>query len=217
MDVFTVVSGVVVLVLAYALWMWWRDGRTWELFRGRVRLRMQSALGVVSREEMRVVQKNFEEKELQWEARVTRLEATAKFSSQLQYVSKDLERRLTELELSERPTLLSDKRLEQPRSLDRFGVRMTLSDAFWANLGTQSVEKIEDHLIDRMIQGPFCPICLKRCVGRDRAKHSAEIPAQCRHCGTSWEDQGTSLPISSIELKRKVYEQLDLEYRAGGT
>lgn len=217
MELLTVISGVAVLVLAYALWVWWRDGRTWQPFCGRIRLRMHSALGVVSREEMEVVQKNFEAKEQQWETRITRLEATTKFSNHLQYVSSGLERRLTKLELSERPTSLWGKQVEPPRSLVRLGVRVTLSDAFWENLGTQRVEQIEDQLIDHLIQGPFCPFCLKRCVRRDRARHSAEIPVQCRHCGTSWDGQGTSYPISTIELKRKVYEQLDQEYRAGGT
>lgn len=214
MELLTFLSWVAVFVLAYSLWVWWRDGRTWQPFWGRVRLRMHSALGVVSREEMEVVQKNFEAKERQWEARVTSLESTTKFSNQLQYVSNDIERRLTKLELSEGRTFLGDKQNQQPRSLVRFGVRVTLSDAVWAYLGTQSIDKMEDHLIDHVIQGPFCPVCLKRCIGRDRAKPSTAMPAQCRHCGTSWAGQGT---ISLIELKRQVYEQLDQEYRAGGT
>ena len=214
----TIVSGVVVLVLAYALWIWWNDGKTWQPFCGRVRHRIRSALGVVSRDEMSVMQQHFQHIEQEWESRVTKLEATVKFSTQLQYVSKEIDRRLTQLEMSEGSKKYSETAcFQRPRSIVRFGLRLTLSDALWAHLGISRVEDIEDSLIDSVLQGPFCPVCLKRWVGRDRSKNSMEVPAQCRHCGVSWDRQGTvDLPISLVELKRKVYDKLDEEYRAGG-
>ncbi|UCH90477.1 MAG: hypothetical protein JSU60_05000, partial [Nitrospirota bacterium] len=107
---------------------------------------------------------------------------------------------------------------QRPRSIVRFGLRLTLSDTLWAHLGNSRVEDIEDFLIDSLLQGPFCPVCLKRWVGRDRSKNAMEVPGQCRHCGFSWDRQGTvGLPISLVQLKRRVYEKLDEEYRAGGT
>ncbi len=214
MELGTLVASCSVFVLAYALWVWWCDGRTWKPFCRRVCQRIRSALGVVSHEEMSVVQNHFLQREQQWEARVTRLENTTRTSNHQQYVSHDIERRLTQLELAEAQVKAPETwPVQQPKSLVRFGVLVTISDALWSQLGTQSANEIEDHFIESMIQGPFCPVCLKRLVGRDRSK-PAEIPSQCRHCGAGWNDQGTlGFPCSSIELKRQVYDQLDQEYR----
>ena len=164
------------------------------------------------------MEEHFRLREQQWETRVSQLEATAKFSNQLQYASKEIERRLSQLELLKDPNDSSKSMpVQRPRTLIRFGVLLTLSDAIWAHLGTQSADTMDDHFIDHMIQGPFCPVCLKRCIGRDRARHSADMPSQCRHCGTVWDGQETRHSLSSIELKRHVYEQLDQEYRTGGS
>ena len=216
MDLGTLLAGGSVFVLAYALWVWWCDGRTWKPFCLRVSQRIRSSLGVVSREEMSVVQKNFLEREQQWEARVTKLENTIRTSHQQQYVSQDIERRLTQLELSGAPAKARESwPVQQPKSLVRFGVLVTISDALWSHLGTERVDEIEDHFIESLIQGPFCPVCLKRLVARDRSK-PAEVPTQCRHCGAAWNDQGAlGFPCSSIELKRQVYDRLDQEYRVG--
>jgi hypothetical protein len=168
---------------------------------------------------MRVMQEQLQHLKQQAETRLTSLEATAKFSTQLQYVSKEIDRRLTQLEMSEDTKKDSGTAcFQRPRSIVRFGLRLTLSDALWAHLGISRVEDIEDSLIDSMLQGPFCPVCLKRWMGRDRSKNAMEVPAQCRHCGVSWDRQGmVDLPISLVQLKRGVYDKLDEEYRAAGT
>jgi hypothetical protein len=218
MELMTVVSMIVVLVLVYALWVWWKDGNTWELWCGRVGHRVRTALGVVSRDEMRVMHEHLQDREQRWEARLAKVEMAAKFSHQLQYVTKEIDGRLTKLEQSEDPSQSTENSgpIGRPRSLVRLGVRVTLSDELWANLGTKHVDKIEDHLIETMVQGPFCPVCLKRAAGRDRHKKLAEVPAQCRYCGVSWDSPETvKYPISVIDLKRQVYEHLDQEYRAG--
>jgi len=217
MEMMIVVSGVVAFVLTYALWVWWKDGNTREPLCSRVRHRIRSVLGVVSRDELRVMQEHLQDKEQQWENRLTKVETAAKFSHQLQYVSKEIDRRLIQLERSEGPQISIETRNSQrPRSLVRLGVRVTLSDGLWAHLGTERVNDIEPHLIDAMIQGPFCPVCLKRVVGRDRHKNFSQVPAQCRYCGISWDGPGTiEYPLSVIDLKRQVYQQLDQEFRAG--
>jgi hypothetical protein len=219
MELMIIVSGIVVLALAYALWVWWKDGRSLEPSCERIRHRLRSALGVISRDEMRVMQEHLQHLKQQSETRLTSLEGSVKFSTQLQYVSKEIDRRLTQLEMSEGAKKNSETAcFQRPRSIVHFGLRWTISDALWAYLGISSVEDIEDSLIDSVLQGPFCPVCLKRWVGRDRSKNSREVPAQCRHCGVSWDRQGTvDLPISLVELKRKVYDKLDEEYRADGT
>ncbi len=219
MELMLIMSVVVVLALAYALWVWWRDGRSLEFSCDRIGHRLRSALGLLSRDDMKVMQENLQHLMQQSEARLTSLEATVKFSTQLQYISKEIDRRLTQLEMSEDSKNYSESAcFQRPRSIVRFGLRITLSDALWGHLGISRVEDIEDSLIDSVIQGPFCPVCLKRWVGRDRSKNSMEVPAQCRHCGVSWDRQETvELPILLIELKRRIYDKLDEEYRAGGT
>jgi hypothetical protein len=166
---------------------------------------------------MRELEKYVQDRQREWETRVTKLEATAKYSNQLQYMSKEIERRVTQLELPEGPSMSSEAvGVQHPRSLVRLGVRLTLSDALWAHLGAESVEEMGDHLIDSLVQGPFCPVCLKWLIGRRQDRKSATVPEPCRHCGISWDCQGVvGHPISSIDLKRRVYEQLDREYRAG--
>ena len=220
MELMTVVSMIVVLVLVYALWVWWKDGNTWEPWCGRIRHRIRTALGAVSRDEMRVMQEHLKNRDHQWEARLAKVETAAKFSHQLQYVTKEIDGRLTKLEQSEGPSQSPEKSgpIVMPRSLVRLGVRVTLSDGLWAHLGTEHVDEIEDHLIEAMVQGPFCPVCLKRVAGRDRHKKLAEVSAQCWHCGVSWDSpESVEYPISAIDLKRQVYEHLDQEYRAGKT
>lgn len=219
MEMMAVVSVVVALVLAYALWVRWRAGQTRVPLSGRLRHRICTALRAVSRDEMRVLTEHIQDREQQLENRLTKVETAAKFSHQLQYVSKEIDRRLTQLERAEGPRISRETRKRQrPRSLVRFGVRVTISDGLWAHLGTDLVENIEDHLVNAMVQGPFCPVCLKRVVGRDRHKKFPEIPAQCRYCGVSWDGSGTiEYPLSIIDLKRQVYQQLDQEFRAGKT
>ena len=219
MELIAIVSGVVVLLLAYTLWVWWKDGRSLEPSCDRIRHRLRSALGVISRDEMTVMQEHLQYLKKQSETRLSSLEGAGKFSTQLQYVSKEIDRRLTQLEMSEDAKKYSGTTCSQrPRSIVRFGLRLTLSDALWAHLGISRVEDIEDSLIDSLLQGPFCPVCLKRWVARDRSKNSMEVPAQCRHCGVSWDRQGSvDLSIALVELKRRVYAKLDEEYRAGGT
>ena len=100
----TIVSGVIVLVLLCSLWIWWKDGQSFRPFRDRFRNGIRSALGVVSRDEMKVMQERLKHMEQQLGNRLTRMEGNTKFSNQLQYVSKEIERRLTQLEKSEHST-----------------------------------------------------------------------------------------------------------------
>ena len=99
MDVLMFFFGVM-LVLAIALWIWWNDGKTWQPLYQRVCRRIQSGLGVVSRDEMGVLQQQLQQKEHEWKSRLTKLEATSKLSSQLPFVTKEIERRLIQLERS---------------------------------------------------------------------------------------------------------------------
>ena len=124
MELMTIVSGVVVLALAYTMWVWWRDGRSLEPSCDRIRHRLRSALGVISRDDMRVMQEHLQHLKQRSETRLTSLEATVKFSTQLQYVSKEIDRRLTQLEMSEGFKKYSETAcFQRPRSIVRFGLR----------------------------------------------------------------------------------------------
>ncbi len=211
-------TGVILLLLAYIFWIWWKDGKTWKPFYDRVCRRIRSGIGVVSREEMRALHEHFLQKEQEWERRVTKLEANVRLTNKLKYASKEMEPGLPQIEQFEFPARFTGHvgQVLQPRSIVRLGVRLTLSDLLWDHLGSERVDEIDDHVIDSMVQGPFCPVCLKRIVGRDRHNKRVEVPAQCRSCGISWDSQGTvTFPLSLIDLKRQVYVLLDQEYRAG--
>ena len=218
MELMAIVSGFVVLALAYGLWIWRKDGRSFQPFRDRIRYRIRLALGVVSRDEIQVMQERVQHKEQQLENRLTRVEGATKFSNQLQNFSKEIDRRLIQLERPENlMESLASPLIHHPRSIVRLGLRLTLSDMIWTHLGFKGVEEMDDQLIDSLVQGPFCLVCLKWLVGRDRAKHSAEVPAHCRHCGVAWDCHGIiTLPMSLVELKRQGYDALDQEYRACG-
>ncbi len=208
-----------IILLAFALWFWWNDGKSWQPFFSRVCHRIRSMFNLVSQDEMKVLEQHIQQKEHEWESRATKLEATSKFSLQLQFVAREIERRLTQLEhpTDSNQNSGSSGLILKTRSIIRLGVRVTLSDVIWTHLGTQRGEDIEDHLIDAMIQGPFCPVCLKRVVGRDRHKKLVEVQAKCRFCGSPWDCYGTvDYPLLVIDLKRQIYQNLDQEYRTGG-
>lgn len=215
----TVVFLAAAFLLASALLIWRKYGRSLRPFRERVCERIGLALGGVRREEMTKIYKQLQSLEQQWEARLARVEATATFPSRLEHVFKEIERRLTNLEISDVPqTSSAIGRVLRPGSIVRSGLRVTLSDALWGNLGIRRVEDVEDYLIDSLLQGPFCPVCLKKVVGQGRDKPSTMFPAHCRHCGVSWDHQGTvDLSFSLVAWKRKVFEALDQEYRVSGT
>ena len=124
-----IVSGFVVLALAYGLWIWRKDGRSFQPFRDRIRYRIRSALGVVSRDEIQVMQERVQHKEQQLENRLTRVEGATKFSNQLQNFSKEIDRRLIQLERPENlMESLASPLIHHPRSIVRLGLRLTLSD-----------------------------------------------------------------------------------------
>ena len=153
-----------------------KDGHSLKPLYGRVGLRIRTVLGVVSRDEMRGMQEYVKDKMQQMDNRLRKVEITAKFSHQLHDISKEMEQRVARLEGSEGPQVSRDPwSRPRPRSLIRLGVLVTLSDKIWNHLGMDTVDNMDDHLIDTMVQGPFCPVCLKRVAGRDRHKKNAEV------------------------------------------
>ena len=205
----------VVILLACGLWVWWKKGGSFQSSCERLRHRIRSGLQVVSHDEMVKTQERFRRLERQVEARLTTLEAATKISNQFQYFSKEIDRRIMQLETSGASGVSSETTaVHRPRSIIRRGLRFTLSDAIWANVGVKAVGDMGDSLIQSMILGPFCLVCLKWFVDRHRTQGSTEVEAKCRHCGVPWNGHDTEgVPVPLIDLKREIYDHLDREYR----
>lgn len=106
-----------------------------------------------------------------------------------------------------------DRSVPRPRSIMWKGLRFTLSDSIWFQMGVVSNEDVEDDQVQSMVQGPFCRGCLKRWVGRVPAQISY-VPAQCHNCGLSWSIHELDDPEMPLrDLKRMVYDMLDQKVR----
>ncbi len=217
MELIDIVLGTVVLIVMYVLWIGWGKKRSWTASCEGVRHRLRSAFGVASKEDLRALHGRLQQIEQQWESRFVKLETRVNVSNQWQYVSQELQHRLGKLEQTDQGQKPGEFVVSRPRSVVRFGLRMTLSDGIWVHLETRSDNKLDDRLVDALIQGPFCLVCLKRLVSGNRGRESTTVPMQCRNCGVSWNDQGAvARPVSFIQLKRQVYEALDQEFRVSG-
>lgn len=205
----------VVILLAYGLWVWWKKGGSFQSSCERFRHRIRSGLQVASHAEMAKTQEDLQRMERHVEARLTTLEAASKISNQFHHFSKEVDRRLLQLETFTAPNVSAESTaVSRPRSIIRHGLRFTLCDAIWAHVGVKAVEDIGDRLIQRMIQGPFCLVCLKWLVDRHQTQGTTEVAEKCRHCGVPWNGQDIEVfPVPLIDLKRRVYENIDREYR----
>jgi hypothetical protein len=100
------------------------------------------------------------------------------------------------------------------RSITRFGLRFTLSDSLWGHAGKTSSDLLTDQEVSAMIQGPFCPKCLKRWVKRVTGGRISDLSERCRFCGVPWAKPDFEHGhIHVINLKRWVYDHVDHEIR----
>jgi len=218
MDVTSIVLLSLAIFLAGGLWVWWKDGRSLQPFLERLRRRLRQGLGAANMEDVRHMREHLQEREHEMEARLTTLETATKFSAQHLLLSKDIDRRLVQLESSDLPHEPSEKRsAPRPRSIVRYGLRFTLNDGIWEHLGSTTVADVDQTFVGVMVQGPFCVACLKRLMSRDQVHLSHEVPAQCRHCGRTWSCENTlDSPLSLIDLKQRIFEDLNQEYHTLG-
>jgi hypothetical protein len=101
------------------------------------------------------------------------------------------------------------------RSITRFGLRFTLSDSLWVQAGKTSSDLLTDHEVSAMVQGPFCPKCLKRWVKRETGGRISDLSDHCRFCGVAWaKPHFEHGHIHVMNLKRWVYDHVDQEIRA---
>ena len=94
-------------------------------------------------------------------------------------------------------------------------LRFTLNELLWTYAGRTSNELLGDEQLSSMIQGPFCPRCLKRVVGRDEENQTTPLPNKCRFCGQWWAnpDIDNKEHLQIKDMKRWVYNQIDQEMR----
>lgn len=181
-----------------------------EQLRGRIR----SGLGVVGVNQLEAIQENLCRLEQKVVSCLSSKHSSEKFSPQPPKYLQEIDHSHIQIEQSWKFTPGRDLSLPRARSITWNGLRFTLSDSIWSYLGSMPMQDIEDAQVQLMVQGPFCRACLKRLVGR----HSvpvAEVPKHCRHCGLSWSNQESDcLPISLVELKRRVFDDLDRESKA---
>ena len=216
MDFSYLTIGVVVVLLGACLWLWRnREGsiqQGWRRLLARVRL----GLGASSRQEVERINAQLTALAHQMEGRVKALENESLLSHQLQEFSRVIDRRLLQLEQagsSSHPSREED--ISRPRSILHYGLRFTLSEALWSYVGVKRLSDLGEAQFVTLIQGPFCRMCLKRMVGRDRGQSGTIIPDHCRFCGVPWNShEAQQSPPTDGGLKREVYESLDEKWRA---
>jgi hypothetical protein len=214
MELTSILLWGVLAFLGYRVWIWWKTNGSFQQILDHLRYRIRFGLRAGSVKELEAVQDNLLRLDHQVHALLSHVKTAEKSLHQLQICSQEIEPPFVPFEQSGDASSSMDISFSPPRSIVRNGLRFTLSDSIWSHMGVATREDLDDGQVQAMVQGPFCRICLKRLVGRDRVR-VAVVPAQCRHCGFSWSNQGSNnLSISLLELKRQVYDSLDRELRS---
>ena len=150
--------------------------------------------------------------------RLTHAESELTHQGRLENLSIDLRRRLNRLEAPGHQGN-SEHQTSQgivPRTVLRFGVRVTLTDLIWKDLGIVQSWDLTDSQIDKVVRGPFCRNCLHSLVGSYFGQGERHVRPQCLHCSLTWREPSGSSMMTLPQFKREVYEWLDTEYRNTG-
>lgn len=213
MELTSILLLVLMMLLGYRMWLWWKKYGSFRQIFDQLRYRIRSGLRVVDVEDLEAVQENLFRLEQQVYARLVHLKTAEKVLPQVQKCPEEFDPPFVQPVQTGDFLALMDVPSPRPRSIMWNGLRFTLSDSIWANLGVIPRDDLENGQVQAMVQGPFCQFCLKRLVGRNPVL-AVEVPVQCRYCGLSWSNQGSeSQPILLIDLKRQVYDNLDREFR----
>ena len=213
MEVILILFWMVVVLLSYQLWVLLKRHGSFlrilkELF-GRIR----SGLGAVDVRELKTIQAEWFRLEQQGNLRKVLGVKAGEYFQQFQECFHKGELSVDGLEPFEDSVSDMDESDPRPRSIMWKGLRFTLSDSFWFQMGVVPNEDVEDDQVQSMVQGPFCRGCLKRLVGRVPAQISY-VPAQCHNCGLSWSIHELDYPEMPLrDLKRMVYNMLDQKVR----
>jgi hypothetical protein len=215
---FWVVGLTVGVVLLF--WLWARTNRNADpVERGaKMKGKIRGWLGAVGQEDFVKGEERVERLHRELSTRLTNVERGLTHQDRLEDLAVDLRRRLHRLEhvsSQEFSEPHADHRVI-PRSVLRLGIRMTLTDLIWKELGIVQPGDLSDHQLDKVFQGPFCRNCLRSLVVSEPVDGERLVRHQCRHCLLSWRVDQTSTTIPLGRLKRELYELLDAEYRKTG-
>ena len=214
MDLLTVMVWVVVIGLGYLGGRWYKTGRSIEDLGRSIQRSLREALGAADTEEVQSIRMQLSQVQNQVDARFTAWEIQQGSTPTQPRVSGEnlMPKTLEQVEnicLATSPQPLSPS----VHSTVWQGLRFTLGEALWAHAGTTNSAHLTDEQLAVMIQGPFCPACLKRWIGRE-VPPTSPIPDHCRFCGIPWvQCQSYDRPVQAREVKRLVYEYLDREMR----
>lgn len=206
------------VVLLLWVWAWWKRNAAPEGRLMRVKESIRGWLGAVGTEDFLNEGERLEKQFKELASRLSHVEGGLTHQNRLEDLSIDLRRRLHLLEQSSSQEVL-DPQVSQggiPRSLLRIGVRITLTDLLWKELGIVHPQDLTDHQLDKVFQGPFCRNCLRSLVAMDFDEGEKSVRYQCRHCSLTWRVDQISPTIPLRRFKRELYELLDAEYRKTG-
>ena len=211
-----------IVVLSVGLVFLWWLGAKYLSPQGAMRLTIQKKLrgllNAVGREEFAKEEIRLEGMYQTLADRLTHAESELTHQGRLENLSIDLRRRLNRLEapgLQERSEPQAGEYIV-PRTVLRFGVRVTLTDFIWKGLGIVQAWDLTDSHIDKMVRGPFCRNCLHSLVDANWGHLERRVRLQCRHCALSWRTATESTMVTLPQFKRELYELLDTEYRNTG-
>ena len=208
--------------LILLFWLWVRAKRNPDsgTLGTKIQWKLRSWLGAVSQEDFVKGEDRLESLHRELTTRLTNVERGLTHQDRLEDLAVDLRRRLHRLEqhplsLQEPPDSLADHRII-PRSVLRLGIRMTLTDLIWKELGIVLPSDLPNQRLERVFQGPFCRNCLRSLVVPELVDGERSVRYQCRHCLLSWRMDPAAPTMPLRQLKKELYELLDAEYRKTG-
>ncbi len=176
----------------------------------QVRLWLQTA----DQEELNILRQQLEVQRAELESRLDRLDVTLFQQGRLESWASEVNGRLSQLEVSK---VSHQEKEGSPqvftKSILCLGMRVTLMDQLWHELGIVNPQDVQDPQIHKWIQGPFCRNCLRSLVVHGDKEHEKTVRTQCRYCSLSWREAST-VSLSLLRVKREVYEYLDVAYRS---
>ncbi|MCA9471845.1 MAG: hypothetical protein MRJ96_05210 [Nitrospirales bacterium] len=205
--------GLVVIGMLVFVWL-----RSIQPFRNSeplgFRKRILQWLQAVNEEELTHLQSQLESQRSELATRIDRLELSLTRQGRFEQWASEVNSRLAHIELSRVSGRAKGHSLpSHAKSFLCLGVRVTLTDRIWDELGMGRSAKLSDSEIGQFIQGPFCRNCLRSLAIQVSVGAEKSIRAQCRYCSLAWREESSS-PLLLREFKREAFEYLDAAYRS---
>ncbi len=170
-------------------------------------------LGIADLEELSVLRQQLETQRLEIATRLDRLDLALTHQGQVENLASEVNGRLSQLEAAKASLQAAEQSKRGfSKTILCLGVRVTLMEQIWSELGIVNARDVQDSQIHKWIQGPFCRNCLRSLVVQGEKSHEKFVRSQCRYCSLPWREASAS-PISLVFIKREVYEYLDIACR----